>query len=516
METYMIGVDIGTTSTKAVLYNQKGKVISYANVGYPLYTDEPDMAEQDPEEIFTAVLDSLTQVMRKSQIDEGALKGVSFSSAMHSLLLMDKQIQPLTRVITWADNRAEKYSRELKENGVGHEIYLKTGTPIHPMAPLSKIIWLRQEHPELVEQTHYYIGIKEYVLYRLFGELKMDYSIASATGLFNIFELAWDQQALEVAGITASQLPEIVEPEYQFHQLRLSYAEVTGIPVDVPFVIGASDGVLSNLGVNAIKPGVLAVTIGTSGAVRVVVDHPVTDPKGRLFCYALTKDLWVIGGPVNNGGIVFRWVRDQLFAPEKLTAEQMQIDSYELLTEIAQKVPAGSDGLIFHPFLGGERAPLWDANARGSFFGLTRQHTRSHMVRAALEGIIYNLYTVSLALEEVAGSPVSIQATGGFARSELWRQILSDIFEQEVTIPESFESSCLGAAVLGMKSLGMVDSLDVVAEMIGVTNVHQPDPETFEVYRELLPIYIRLSRLLSTEYENIATFQRKHHQSEVE
>lgn len=283
--------------------------------------------------------------------------------------------------------------------------------------------------------------------------LKEEYSIASATGLFNIFDLDWDEKALQAAGITRNQLPELVDPEYQVTGLNPAYAEVMGIPVDTPFIMGASDGTLSNLGVNAIEPGVVAVTIGTSGAVRVVVDHPVIDEKGRVFCYALTKDKWVIGGPVNNGGIVFRWVRDQLFSPEKVTADLMHADAYDLITKIASEVPAGADGLIFHPYLGGERAPIWDANARGSFFGLTRTHTRAHMARAALEGIVYNLYTVMLALEEVAGKSKEIMATGGFARSALWRQMLADIFESPVTIPQSFESGCLAAVVMAMHSL---------------------------------------------------------------
>ncbi|KIO96352.1 Gluconokinase [Levilactobacillus brevis] len=188
----------------------------------------------------------------------------------------------------------------------------------------------------------------------------------------------------------------------------------------------------------------------------------------------------------------------------------MQVDSYDLLTEIAAKVPAGSDGLIFHPFLGGERAPIWDANARGSFFGLTRTHSRAHMVRAALEGIVYNLYTVMLALEEVVGKPSSIQATGGFARSELWRQMLADIFEQDVTIPESPEGTALGAATLGMYALGMIDDLSAVKNFIGVANVHHPNPETYDAYRALVPIYIRLSRQLQSEYKNIAEYQRTH------
>lgn len=507
---YMIGVDLGTTSTKVVLFNLLGEAQAYANNPYPLYQDTPDMAEEDPDEIFEAVLAGLTEVMRKGKVQPGELKGVSFSAAMHSLILMDANNQPLTRVITWADNRAAEDAKTLKDSELGMQLFEKTGVPTHPMSPLVKLIWLKRTQPALFAQAAHFIGIKDYVLFKLFGRYVQDYSLANATGLFNIFKMDWDEAALKVAGVTRAQLPELVDTTYQLTGLIDAYAAVTNIPASTPFIMGASDGTLSNLGVNAIDPGVLAVTIGTSGAVRVVTDKPVVDPKGRLFTYYLAPDMWVVGGPVNNGGIVFRWVRDQLFAPEKITAAQMQIDSYEILTDIASKIPAGADGLLFHPYLGGERAPIWDANARGSFFGLTRQHTRAHMVRAALEGIVYNLYMVMLMIEGVAGKPTAIQATGGFARSALWRQMLADIFEQDVNIPESFESSALGAVVLGMKSLGLVDSLSAVSDMVGVTNVHHPNAANFEVYRDLLPIWIRLTRSLATEYDQIADFQRKH------
>ncbi len=507
---YMIGVDLGTTSTKVVLFDLQGKAQAYANNPYPLYQDVPDMAEEDPEEIFQAVIAGLIEVMRKGNVKAGELKGISFSAAMHSLILMDKDNKPLTRVITWADNRAAKYAADLKKNGKGAEVFARTGVPTHPMSPFVKLLWLKNEQPDLFNKTAHFIGIKDYILFRLFGRYVMDYSLANATGLFNIFTMDWDEQALAMTGVKREQLPELVDTTYQLTGMTESYASVTGIDPNTPFILGASDGTLSNLGVNAIDPGVLAVTIGTSGAVRVVVDKPVVDPEGRLFTYYLDKNHWVVGGPVNNGGIVFRWVRDQLFAPEKITAEQMQIDSYEILTDIASKIPAGADGLLFHPYLGGERAPIWDANARGSFFGLTRQHTRAHMVRAALEGIVYNLYMVMLMIEGITGKPKSIQATGGFARSALWRQMLADIFEQDVNIPESFESSALGAVVLGMESLGLAKDLNVVKDMVGTTNTHKPNEKNFEVYRELLPIWIRLTRELSSEYGAIADFQRKH------
>ncbi|MEJ6399609.1 gluconokinase [Nicoliella lavandulae] len=507
---YIIGVDIGTTSAKVILYDQNGKIAAMQNNGYPIYQDTPDMSEEDPDEILEATIKGIRRLTKTVDQTKDTIKGVSFSCAMHSLILLDDEYKPLTRAITWGDNRAYKYAERLKHSKDAKRLYEVTGTPIHPMTPLSKIIWLRNGHPEVFNKAAWFIGIKEYIIHRFFGTLKEDYSIANATGLFNIYNMDWDDEALKIAGITRDQLPELVDTTYQLKGLKPHTAKLLGLNPSTPFVIGSSDGPLANLGVNAIQKGVEAVTIGTSGAVRIMTDKPKTDAKGRVFCYYLTKGMWVIGGPVNNGGSVFKWVRDQLCAPEKVTAEQMGVSAYEILTKIASKIHAGADGLIFHPFLGGERAPIWNANARGSFFGLTRIHTRAHMIRAALEGIVFNLYTVSLALKEVVGEPKSIQVTGGFAQSAICRQIIADIFEQEVHIPESVEGTALGAATLGMYSLGMIDDLSKVKDFVGESFALEPNHENYETYRELLPIYIRLMREFETEYKNIADFQRKH------
>jgi gluconokinase len=256
-------------------------------------------------------------------------------------------------------------------------------------------------------------------------------------------------------------------------------------------VVGANDGVLSNLGVNAIGPGEVAVTIGTSGAMRAVVDRPLTDPSGRTFCYALTERHWVIGGPVNNGGLIFRWVRDEFAAAECETAKRLGIDPYEILTRIAERVQPGAEGLIFHPYLAGERAPLWNANLRGSFFGLGMHHRKEHMIRAALEGVIYNLYSILPAVEALIGPTRTIKATGGFARSGLWRQMMADVFDREVVVPESFESSCLGAAVLGLYALGRVDSLEVISSMVGATQRHTPIEQNVVVYGRFISVFPR-------------------------
>ncbi|MFX3636314.1 MAG: FGGY-family carbohydrate kinase, partial [Candidatus Pristimantibacillus sp.] len=377
------------------------------------------------------------------------------------------------------------------------------------MAPLSKLTWLRHAEPDLFSRTHKFISIKEYVFYKLFKQYVIDYSIASATGMFNLTKLTWDTEALDIAGVSPDRLSEPVPTTYSLSGLDADWATELNLPASTPFVVGASDGVLSNLGVNAIDPGTVAVTIGTSGAIRTVTDRPVTDPKGRIFCYALTEDMWVIGGPVNNGGMIFRWLRDQLCSAEVETALRLGKDPYEVLTEIASLVPPGADGLLFHPYLAGERAPLWDANARGSFFGLGLHHKKQHMIRAVLEGVIFNLFTVFMALEEVIGRPKKIQATGGFARSELWRQMMADIFDQEVQVPESFESSCLGAAILGMYSIGEVDSLHVVSTMMGSSHKHVPNKDHVVRYSELSRIFVRMSRLLSEEYQEIAAYQKK-------
>ena len=281
-----------------------------------------------------------------------------------------------------------------------------------------------------------------------------------------------------------------------------------GITANTPVVIGASDGVLANLGVGAISPGIVAVTVGTSGAVRATIGKPQTDPQARLFCYPLTEDYWVVGGAVNNGGITLRWVRDQLADAEIDTAKLLNQDPYDMLTAIANTIPPGSEGLIFHPYLAGERSPLWDANSRGSFFGLALHHNKAHLIRAILEGVVYNLYLVFQALESITGEVKSIRAAGGFARSSLWRQMLADIFAREVAIPETYESSCLGAALLGLYALGEIEDLAKSQSINQEIHRHQPIAENVAIYQQILPIYCRLLDCFKTEYAAIAKLQR--------
>ncbi|MEO0458491.1 MAG: gluconokinase [Cyanobacteria bacterium P01_A01_bin.114] len=502
---YVIGVDIGTTSTKSVLFSKQGELVHKHAVAYPLYSPTPATAEQDPDEIFRAVIKTVQQVVR--QVDPAEITCLSFSAAMHSLILMNGANQPVSKSITWADNRSAKWASQLKASAQGRAIYRRTGTPIHPMSPLVKLIWLRHEQPELFGQVARVISIKEYVFYQLFGQYVVDHSIASATGLLNLDALDWDAEALAVAGVRAEQLSTLVPTTHILQGMVGTWADKMGLSAEVPVVLGAGDGALANLGVGAIAPGVVAVTVGTSGAVRAVTDRPKTDPDGVLFCYALTQHHWLIGGAINNGGIALRWVRDQLAEAEIDTARLLGQDPYDMLTAIAQTISPGASGLIFHPYLAGERAPLWDANAKASFIGLGMHHNKAHMIRAVLEGVIYNLYAVLQTLQETIGQARSIRAAGGFARSALWRQMLADIFDRTVMVPESYESSCLGAAILGLFALGEISDLSLAAEMLGATHEHQPIAENVASYQKVIPLYQRLLEILKPEYAALAELQ---------
>ncbi|MEM8504641.1 MAG: gluconokinase [Cyanobacteria bacterium P01_D01_bin.1] len=501
---HIIGIDIGTTSAKAVLFTAAGKVVGEHSIGYSLLSPQPEIQEQDPDEIYRAVIGSVREVVKRGLKQADSLIGLSFSSAMHSLIAADCQNRPLTNSITWADRRSIRWVKYLQQQCDAHALYTRTGTPIHPMSPLLKLIWLRKERSEIFEQAAKFISIKEYVIYRWFQQYVVDYSIANATGLFNMKTLDWDKEALALAGVTPAQLSQIVPTTHTIVGVN-SAADEMGISANLPVVIGSSDGVLANLGVGAIDTSTVAVTVGTSGAIRAMVDKPKTDEQERLFCYALSEDRWLVGGAINNGGIVLRWVRDNLADSEVATARLLKKDAYDILTEIASTVPAGSEGLIFHPYLAGERAPLWDANARGSFFGLSLNHTKPHLVRAVLEGIVYNLYSVSVTLQELVGPATNIRATGGFARSPLWRQMLADVFNQTVLFPESTQGSSFGAAALGLYALGRISSLDEVPKMIGNTHSHEPIAENVERYKVVLPLYMQLIDKFAPLYGEIAS-----------
>ena len=497
---YYIGVDIGTTSTKAVLYDQNANVINKFQQGYRLYRNQDGMAEQDPEEIVQAVLQMIHDAAGLTHEDGNQLTSVSFSCANQSLILLDQDHQPISRVMTWADTRARRQAEALKQSSKAKIIYEKTGTPIHPMSPLIKLMWLQETKPDLIKQAAFYADIKSYLFWRLFGQFRIDISIASCTGLMNLTTQNWDSDILEMLEVSVDQLPEIVDSIDQAVGLSPAMADLMGVDAEVPFVYGAFDGALSNLGVGAIQQDTVAITIGTSAAVRVICDHPVIDPHQRLFCYSVNRHLWVIGGPINNGGDVFQW------AVEELVEDQIQA-KYDVANQLIDQGPAGAHGLLFHPFLGGERAPIWEANARGSFVGLNPLHTRADMLRAVMEGICFNIATVFDAVQAMVGKPKRITATGGFANSKVWRQMLADVLDCPVNVPKSFESGCLGAVVMAMQSWGELSNLADVTSMVGEVEAYLPDEAVADLYQRYLLVFKQIEKQLLPTYAALVELQ---------
>jgi gluconokinase len=507
--TYFIGVDVGTTSTKAIVFSASGVSKGIGNQGYPLLTPHPSWAEQEPEAIFIAVITAVHDAINQAQISASEVAAVGFGAATHSLIAVDPEGYPLTHAIIWADNRSALQVKRLKKSGKGYELYQCTGAPMHPSSFVAKLLWMQEQDPETFKKAAKFVSLKEYILHQLFGEYVVDYSIASATGLFNPEKLDWDEEALAIAELKRNQLSQLVPTTHILRGLKPYYAEAMGLAINTPVVVGANDGALANLGVGAITPDQMAITIGTSAAVRTVSHKPLIDPKERTFCYALTQNYWIIGGPSNNGGIVLRWLRDQFCQAEVAQAKQLGLDPYELMIEAAAAVSAGAEGLIFLPFLSGERSPYWNANARGSFFGLGLHHQRSHLIRAVLEGILFSVYSIYLALQNLAGSAPVIRASGGFARSKIWRQMMADVFQAEVLVPEVYEGSSFGAAVLAMHAVGAMANLEEVQQLIHITYCHQPNPQHASIYRELFEIYESLYQNTVDEAARLAAYQVK-------
>jgi gluconokinase len=420
---------------------------------------------------------------------------------MHTLLAVDDAGKPLTPSITWADTRAAAQAERLRHAAGGLELHRRTGTPLHPMAPLPKLVWFRECEPDVFAAARRWVGIKEYVVAHLCDAWVTDLSVASGTGLLDESALDWDAEALELAGLERERLAELVAPTHTL-PLTADAARALDLSKDTGVVVGGADGPLANLGVGAVRPGVAACSIGTSGALRVMVEEPAVDPQGRVFCYALSAERWIVGGAINNGGVVLQWALDAL-------APDFGEGAEAALLELAARAPAGSGGLLMLPYLLSERAPHWSSLPRGAYVGLTRAHRREHLVRAAIEGVCLQLALVLRSMRDAGSEVREMRATGGFARSPLWRQMLADALDIEVGFPEAREGSSFGAALIGMQALGLIDDIDVAAELVLVRETHRPDPEAAAVYRSLLPLFGSLYDALSPAFGEFRRLARE-------
>lgn len=492
-----MGVDIGTSSTKAVLFNERGEVICREATHYELVTDETGKAEESPTEIFEAVITSIQGVMKN--IDKTELRGISFSSAMHSLIMVGADGELLTECITWADGRSSEALENIKRDNYLFQLYEATGTPIHPMSPFAKICWLKEDEAQLFHRAEKFVDIKSYILNRLFDVWVMDESLASGTGLYNILEHDWEFEAMELVKLTPDYLPKVVPETYQLHGVKKEYAELIGIPENLPFIVGGSDGALANIGIQATGRNDVTITVGTSGAVRKLTNEFQVDSRGRTFCYGAGDGYFIAGGAVNNGGKVVEWGLQQ-FGSE---SEIMNRDFTSFIAHIDEVAP-GASGLLFQPYLLGERAPFWTNDIRGGFVGLTINHSKAHFVRAILEGIAFNLAEV---YEAVAAPDDIIYVTGGISGHEAWCRLLADILDREVRVPHTIEGSSLGAAIIGMRSLGILKTLNL-EQTLPIKAVYHPSENT-KKYAELRPIFKQVTTQLMASYSMLNSWQKK-------
>ncbi len=447
MQPYILGVDIGTGSTKSIAVNYEGKVISVAQFHYPVHHPQPGFSEQDTQLIWQAFINCFQMQMQKLQQPPHA---VCLSSAMHSVISVDENGNALADMITWADGRSADIADRIKGSDIGEEMYRNTGTPLHAMSPLCKIIWLGENNKDLFDKTYKFISIKEFIWFKLFNEFKVDYSIASSTGLFNILTNKWDKAALKLAGITEDKLSAVVSPGYTSSNCNANMLNLLQLPSGVSFLMGASDGCLANLGSFVINQTEAAVTIGTSGAVRITGKKPIYNYKAMTFNYKLDEDTIISGGPVNNGGNVLLW-----FLKSFTNKQTISPQDYDDFFNVVNEVKAGADGLIFLPYIYGERAPHWDTKSCGSFFGVNAYHSKSHFSRAVIEGICYALNDVLQTLDNNEKPIAQLHVSGGFVTSRIWMQILADVTGKRISIIHTDDASAIGAAYFGLKTLGL-------------------------------------------------------------
>lgn len=502
----IITIEIGTGAIRVTAFDISGSQVGSAKGSYPTFHEKPSYSEQDPEQIFITMLYILKNFLNEEiHPKKYNVVSICFSSAMHSVLPIDKNGVPVGNAIVWSDNRAKKEADDLKNAELGKTLYKTTGTPIHAMSPLNKITWLKDNDKERFTATSKFLSIKTYVIQQLTGEYVVDLSVASATGLLNIYSLQWEDTALKHAGIDKENLADVVSVFYSPKKLKKEYQTSLGLHDKVKLIVGSSDGCMATLGAGVWNDGKATVTLEESGAIRVVGKEVLQDEKQRLFNYVLSEGCYVSGGPTNNVGSAFEWYAKQFGDFKK--AFDLE-DCMKNLINDASKVSAGSDGLIFLPYLQGERAPIWNASARGVYFGLNIKHEHQHFIRATIEGILYAFYNIGKTLEEHRCIK-SLSANGTFASYPLWTQMMADIFNKPVLIKQNSgpDSVACGSFLVSATEMGLYQNLEQAAQKVKLLENFHPHQQNHDVYMKHFAIFERLSTKLFDEFEAIAELQ---------
>jgi gluconokinase len=442
----MIGLDLGTTSCKAILLDAEGRVVASASESYPLRVPRPGWAEQDVLVIREAVTRTLRAVAAATSV---APTGISFSGAMHSCFPVDAGGAPLANAMTWADNRAAGVEETVRSELDVPAVYARTGCPVRSTYHPVRLRWWADAAPDVARRASRFVGIKDWILHALTGAWATDIGLASTTGLLDGMTCAWDPDALRVARVSPHQLPSLVPTTAIVGGLARDAAAATGLPAGLPVVAGGSDGAMANVGTGLTRAGQAVITIGTSGAVRHLVDQRWVDPSERTWCYVLDQGRWFIGGAINNGGLALDWVRRLLYpelAPDA---------GFRQLATDAGAVEPGADGAFVLPYFTGERSPSWTPDDPAMLFGLRLGHGRAHLARAAMEGVAHCIADVWQALPPPAGTGEVTRLTGGITRTPVWAQVLADVLGVPLMALDASDSSATGAALVGLRALGL-------------------------------------------------------------
>lgn len=504
--SYFIGLDVGTTGAKALLVDNKGKVIAAASSQYPMATPRPLWAEQNPIDWWTAAQICFRKVIGDSGISKKEVKGIGLTGQMHGLVLLDSKGSVLRPCIMWNDQRTIDECREMTDK-VGFERLLRiTGNPVLPGFTAPKILWVEKHEPEIYKQIAHVLLPKDYIRYCLTGEFATEVSDASGTSLLDVNERDWSGEVLSLVNIRKEWMPRVYESPFITGKVTSEAASLTGLCEGTPVAGGGGDQAAGAVGTGTVRQGITSVVLGTSGVVFTHSSHLEIEPEGRLhaFCHAVPGTWHLMGVTLAAAGS-FRWFRDVLGDSEVLLSRQTGQDPYEILTQEAALAERGSEGLLFLPYLSGERTPYPDPDAKGTFIGLTLRHSKPHMVRSVLEGVAYSLRDC-LELQRNMGINASqIRLSGGGAQSSLWRQILADVFNSEIVTLASTEGAPYGAALLAAVGTGEFSTVEEACDAcLALADHTEPQTEGVKIYEDYYSIYKELYPMLKSTFKTIS------------
>jgi len=512
---YTLGIDLGTTGVKVLLVSEKGEVVASGKGEYPLLMPRPNWAEQDVADWWNATVTAVRSCLAQACATTGKevkVAAVGLSGQMHGSVFIGNKGEVLRPAILWNDQRTAEQCRQITDIVGAEKLVELTSNRALAGFTAPKILWLKQNEPGYYAKVSKILLPKDYLRYKLTGAFATEVSDASGTLLFNVRERKWSAEMLDALEITGGWLPDCFESTVISSRVSASAAKLTGLAEGTPIVGGGGDQAAGAVGNGIVNTGVASCVLGTSGVVFWHCDTPAYDPQARLhsFCHAVPGKWHMMGVTLAAGGSL-RWFRDNLCQDIKMDAEKKGIDPYETITGMAQRVSVGAEGLLFLPYLAGERTPYADADARGAFLGLSLRHTREHMARSVMEGITMSLKDC-LELGKQSGVPASrIYLSGGGARSAFWQQMAADIFEIEVARVGIDEGPAYGAALLAAAGVGIHDSVQAAcAACVRVKDAAKPASAEVDRYRRLYGIYSALYPALAGFFDSDASFINKY------